>query len=159
MTPEDLRILKSVEALADEVWQLAGNFDRSSREIVGSQLIRATDSSGANIAEGYGRFHYGERLMFLYHARGSLFETQYWRNRCCTRQLIPAEACSRLAQQLGVLARELNGFVRFVRNRKENKSDGKGTSRITESPSAYVAGDSATGPDFISAAELAYLLE
>lgn len=159
MTPEDLRILKSAEALADEIWHLAGDFDRSAREIVGSQLIRAADSIGANIAEGYGRYHYGERLMFLYYARGSLFETKYWLNRCCSRKPIPAETCSRLAEQLGILARELNGFVRFVRKRKENKSDGKGTSRVAESPSTYIAGESANGPDFISEAELAYLLE
>ncbi|GIV44793.1 MAG: hypothetical protein KatS3mg035_1916 [Bacteroidia bacterium] len=32
---------------------------------MGDQFVRATDSIGANIAEGYGRFHYLEKLKFL----------------------------------------------------------------------------------------------
>ena len=39
------------------------------------QLIRATRSITANIAEGHGRYHFQENIQFCRQARGSLTET------------------------------------------------------------------------------------
>ena len=39
------------------------------------QLKRSSRSVGNNIAEGYGRFHFQENILFCRIARGSLFET------------------------------------------------------------------------------------
>jgi four helix bundle protein len=41
-----------------------------------SQLRRASVSIASNIAEGYGKSTKGEYLVFLGHARGSIFEVQ-----------------------------------------------------------------------------------
>jgi len=38
------------------------------------QLIRAARSVTANIAEGYGRYHYQENIQFCRVSRGSLYE-------------------------------------------------------------------------------------
>ncbi len=73
---EDLRVLRSAETIADEVWRTVVKWNEFTRDVVGKQLTRAVDSIGANIAEAYGRFHYGEKIQFLYYARGSLFETK-----------------------------------------------------------------------------------
>lgn len=51
-------------------WQL--------KKIIGDQFIRAIDSIRANIAEGYGRFHYLDRIKFYYNTCGSLFEAKHW---------------------------------------------------------------------------------
>jgi four helix bundle protein len=40
-----------------------------------SQIRRSSKSVMANIAEGYGRYHYLDSLRFYYIARGSLEET------------------------------------------------------------------------------------
>ena len=34
------------------------------KKIIGDQFIRSTDSVGANIAEGYSRFHYLDKVRF-----------------------------------------------------------------------------------------------
>ncbi|MGI0107092.1 four helix bundle protein [Salinimicrobium sp. WS361] len=39
-----------------------------------SQLLRVSRSATANIAEGWGRFHYKENIKFLLNARGSVAE-------------------------------------------------------------------------------------
>ena len=39
-----------------------------------SQILNAARSCTANIAEGYGRFHYADQLRFLRMSRGSQFE-------------------------------------------------------------------------------------
>jgi len=41
---------------------------------MGDQFIRSIDSITANIAEGFGRFHFLDRRKFYYNARGSLLE-------------------------------------------------------------------------------------
>jgi four helix bundle protein len=45
---------------------------------IGTQIIESTDSVGANIAEGYGRYHYLDKVKFYYNARGSLLESRHW---------------------------------------------------------------------------------
>lgn len=80
-TFDELQILKAAEVLADDIWQLVLRLSPFERDVVGGQVARAADSVGANIAEAYGRFHFGEKLQFLYYARGSLFETKYWIKR------------------------------------------------------------------------------
>ena len=42
---------------------------------LGDQLIRAARSTTANIAEGYGRFHYLDNAKFGCNSRGSAYET------------------------------------------------------------------------------------
>src|SRR3990172_378882 len=75
---DELEVLGEAQRIADEVWARVISWDGLPREVVGLQLARAVDSVGANIAEAFGRFHYADKIRFLYYARGSLFETRYW---------------------------------------------------------------------------------
>ncbi|MCC8358478.1 four helix bundle protein [Salinimicrobium sediminilitoris] len=47
---------------------------KSERFELYSQLLRASRSATANIAEGWGRYHYKENIKFLLNARGSIAE-------------------------------------------------------------------------------------
>lgn len=107
---EELKTLQTAEAVADAVWRQVMTWEPFAREAVGGQLARAVDSIGANIAESYGRFHYGEKLQFLYYARGSLFEAKYWLNRALARELMPSVQVAQHVAQLTDLARQLNAF-------------------------------------------------
>lgn len=73
---EDLEIFQLTEQICDRFYELIQTWKTFDQETVGSQLVRAADSIGANLAESYGRYHYGEKLNFLYYARGSLYETK-----------------------------------------------------------------------------------
>lgn len=113
---EDLRVLQAAEVIADRTWERAHQWPELARDTIGKQIIRATDSIGANIAEAFGRFHYGEKLQFLYYARGSLFEAKYWVNRAGARALLSedeqrtdGEALTSLAIQINMFARSLKG--------------------------------------------------
>ncbi len=108
---EELRVLKAAEEIADSIWRQVIQWDEFPRDVVGKQLMRAVDSIGANIAEACGRFHFGEKLQFLYYARGSLFETKYWLNRVLTRELMSVEETQIYIDQLTSLARQLNAFA------------------------------------------------
>ena len=133
---EDLKILQAAEGIADAVWKRVVQWDEFARDIVGKQLARATDSIGANIAESYGRFNYGEKLQFLYYSRGSLFETKYWLNRALTRELMQPGEVKVYADRLSDVARQLNSFASSLKSqRKDNQTQSKS---VREPTAEYV---------------------
>lgn len=151
---EELRVLKTAETIADAVWQQVIRWDEFAREVVGGQLARAADSIGANIAESFGRFHYGEKIQFLYYARGSLFETKYWLNRARNRELTSATEIQQHLAQLTDVARQLNAFVASI---KSQRRDDSAPRTVRESSAVYVT-EWTTGPAVLfTAAELAWL--
>jgi len=130
---EDLRVLKSAEEIADAVWKRVSTWENFPKDVVGKQIARATDSIGANIAESFGRFNFGEKLQFLYYARGSLFETKYWLNRAKVRELMPLDSAQEYTTQLSNIARQLNAFADSL---KTQRSDSK-TKTIREVAAEY----------------------
>jgi len=108
---EDLQVLKSAETIADSIWKRVAGWDNFAKDVVGKQITRSADSIGANIAESFGRFNFGEKLQFLYYSRGSLFETKYWLNRALTRELMNADEVREYSNGLTALARQLNTFT------------------------------------------------
>lgn len=82
---------------------------------MGDQVITAIDSIGANIAEGYGRYHYLDRIKFYYNARGSLLEAKHWVYLLRKRNIITIEKSDDLFIQLNNLHQQLNKFIRSCR--------------------------------------------
>ena len=122
-TFEDLRVLKSAEEIADSVWKIVVQWDEFAKDVVGKQIARSADSVGANIAESFGRFNFGEKLQFLYYSRGSIFETKYWLNRTRTRGLMKPDEVDEYVKRLTDLARQLNTFAGGLKTvRAEQKS-------------------------------------
>jgi len=111
---EDLRVYKIAEELADRVWFICIKWGVFARVTVGRQFVRAVDSIGANIAEGYGRYHYKENLVFLYYARGSLEETKFWLSRSYRRKLITEEEFKELDTTLEEFAPQLNAYINSI---------------------------------------------
>jgi four helix bundle protein len=114
-TFDDLQVLKSAEGIADSIWKRVVEWDEFAKDVVGKQMARAADSIGANIAESFGRYSFGEKLQFLYYSRGSLFETKYWLNRTKTRDLMKSSDVQEFADGLTSLARQLNAFASGLR--------------------------------------------
>ncbi|MFQ5855164.1 MAG: four helix bundle protein [Anaerolineae bacterium] len=133
---EDLRVLQAAEAVADDIWRLVVRWDWFARDVVGKQLAKAADSIGANIAESYGRFHYGEKLQFLYYARGSLFETKYWLNRAVARELMSTEQVQGYVSRLTSLARQLNSFASAPK--AQRRGDQARSKAVREAAGEYV---------------------
>lgn len=124
-TFEDLRVLKSAEEIADSVWKIVVQWDEFAKDVVGKQLTRAVDSIGANIAESFGRYHFGEKLQFLYYSRGSIFETKYWLNRTRVRELMDPKEVDAYVNRLTEVARQLNTFassLKTIRNQETKQS-------------------------------------
>jgi four helix bundle protein len=134
---EDIRVLKNAEQIADAIYKVAVQWDEFAQDVVGKQIARAADSIGANIAESFGRFHFGEKIQFLYYARGSVFETKYWLNRAATRELMSSADSQNYVTRLTDIARQLNLYVSSLKGQRSGEISVAKT--VKESPVEYHA--------------------
>jgi len=74
----DLEIYTLALDLAALIYKLTNKFPDKEKFGITNQLRRASSSVGANIAEGFGRYHRKDFTKFLYNARGSLNETKHF---------------------------------------------------------------------------------
>lgn len=72
----DLEAWKEGHKLALLVYGLVGKLPSDERYGLSDQLRRASSSVTANIAEGFGRFHFNDKIHFFYLSRGSVKEVQ-----------------------------------------------------------------------------------
>jgi len=75
---EDLDVYNLSIEIADEIWNIVITWNYLAQDTVGKQIIRSSDSIGANIAEGYGRYFFKENRQFCFYSRGSILETKTW---------------------------------------------------------------------------------
>jgi len=111
---EDLEVYTLAEQFGDEVWFMVIEWEYFSKDTLIKQLARSTDSIGANIAEGFGGYHYKENKNFCYFSRGSLIETKGWLKKAKTRNLITADRFDDLIQKLEVIHIKLNAYIKFI---------------------------------------------
>lgn len=72
----DLKVWQDAHRLVVEVYKITKNFPKEEQYGLISQMRRAASSITANIAEGFGRFHYREKIKFYQQARTSATELQ-----------------------------------------------------------------------------------
>jgi four helix bundle protein len=75
---EDIEVYTLSETFADKIWFLVIKWEFFAKDTLGKQLVSSSDSIGANIAEGFGRYHFKENKNFCYFSRGSIIETKGW---------------------------------------------------------------------------------
>jgi len=111
---EDLEVYQLPEVFGDEIWFIVHDWDYFAKDTVGKQMARSADSISANIAEGYGRYHYKENRNFCYFSRGSIIETKGWLKKSRTRNLISEEQFNQLLEKLQTIHFKLNAYLKFI---------------------------------------------
>lgn len=118
---ENLRVYQDALEFSNLIWTVCIDWDHFAKKTVGEQLVRSADSISANIAEGYGRFHYKENLRFCYYARGSFEEVKDWINKSKTRNLILLENLKKIDEFLEIFPKSLNAYINYI---KKSMKDG-----------------------------------
>ena len=72
----DLDVWKVAHELVLSIYEITAHFPQSEKYGLVSQMQRAVSSVTANIAEGFSRYHYKDKIRFYYISRGSLSEAQ-----------------------------------------------------------------------------------
>ena len=85
------------------------------RHRLADQLVRAARSTTANIAEGYGRFHYLDNAKFCSNARGSCWEVLDHLITARDDGLIGDESLSRGRELVVTAVKLLNGYMTYLK--------------------------------------------
>ena len=108
---ENLRIYQLSEEISDTVWNIVLKWNILAQNTVGRKLIRASDSVGANIAEGAGRGSPADNRRFAKIARGSLFEVKHWLRLAFKRELLSDKETESLKKLIDELTPKLSAYI------------------------------------------------
>jgi len=106
-----LEVYKLARELSRVSWKIYEGFGWQEKKINGDQFIESVDSVGANVAEGYGRFHYLDKAKFYYNARGSLLEARHWLDLLVERGKVGKGSEKQFLTIYSELRPKLNGLV------------------------------------------------
>ena len=120
ITIKDLQVYQLSRKLSTIAWNIYSKMSFEEKKIIGDQFIRATDSIGANIAEGYSRFHFLDKVRFYYNARASQSEsTDHWLELLFERNKINQQVFDEYKSISKDLQIKLNNFIKFTKNENE----------------------------------------
>lgn len=100
------------------IYKETKSFPKEEKYGITDQLRRAASSITANIAEGFGRYHYGDKIRFYYQARGSLKEVQNFLFLAKDLEYLDEEVTKTLYQQAKKGERLINGLVRSAEKQR-----------------------------------------
>lgn len=72
----DLNTWKKAHEFVLEIYKTTRKFPKEELYGITSQIRRAGSSIAANVAEGFSRYHYNDKVRFYHNSRGSVSETQ-----------------------------------------------------------------------------------
>ena len=118
----DLEVWEKSKGLRQKIWDLCRQLPKEEKFRLSDQMIRASRSATACIAEGYGRFHYQENIQFCRQARGSLYEQIDHLDVALDCNYIEVDCAENLIHQIKTAIRILNGYIKYLKQRKETET-------------------------------------
>lgn len=120
ITLKDLEVYQLSRKLSTLAWEIYSRLNYEQKKVIGDQFIRSVDSVGANIAEGYARFHYLEKVRFYHISRASLSEAiEHWAELLLERKIISSQEYQELIEIQKPLQVKLNNFIASTLNAKK----------------------------------------
>jgi len=113
-----LEVWQKCKTLRQRIWDLCQRFPQNERFRLSDQLIRASRSATACIAEGYGRFHYQETIQFCRQARGSLYELIDHIDVATECGYIKQHESQHLIEYIKKCIWILNGYIKYLKQQK-----------------------------------------
>ena len=96
---------------------------REERFRLGDQMLRAARSTTANVAEGYGRFHYLDNAKFCSNARGSCWEVLDHLITAHDEDFLSDELLNRGRVLINSTVRLLTGYMNYLKRTAKTPTD------------------------------------
>ena len=120
---EELEFFLLFETVSDRVWDEVARWPRFAQNTIGEQWVNATDSVGANLVEGDGRYSQPDSIRFFVIARGSGREARLWIKRAIKRKLLGETLGESMLSDLEKATRLLNLFINYRRSARFTKEE------------------------------------
>jgi four helix bundle protein len=117
----DLEVWKKCKKLRDELWGICKTFPKDEKYRLADQIIRASRSATACIAEGNGRFHYQENIQFCRQARGSLTEIIDHLDVSLQCEYIDSTVFDEYVEKIKRAIWVLNGYIAYLKKQKQKE--------------------------------------
>lgn len=117
---KDLKVWKESRRIRQHISNLVDTLPKEEKFRLNDQLIRASRSVTANIAEGYGRFHYQENIQFCRQARGSLYELLDHLNCAVDEGYFTQNKVENISKEITSCIELLNGYISYLKKAKQN---------------------------------------
>lgn len=114
----DLDVWRKAHRLVIKIYAITKTFPDSERFGIISQIRRASVSVTANIAEGFSRYHYNNKINFYYHSRGSVSETQNLLLIAKDLKYLSQNEADLLVRDLNEINKMINGLIRSIESQK-----------------------------------------
>lgn len=114
---KELKVWQKAYNLTLDIYQVTKSFPKSEKYGITSQIRRSVTSTPANIAEGFNRQTPKEYIHFLYTARGSLQETEFFCLLCKDLGLISQERHETLQEKIIVIGKLLTGLIKSIKTK------------------------------------------
>lgn len=115
---ESLEVWKECRLLRKQISSTAKTFPVIEKYRLTDQIIRASRSVTANIAEGHGRYHFQENSQFCRQGRGSLTETLDHLICAYDEEYISEIQLNEFRVQYEKCLKLLNGYIGFLQKQK-----------------------------------------
>jgi four helix bundle protein len=112
---EDLKIYQMAERMEIFLHKLTKKFPDDEKYRMVDQIRRASNAISSNIAEGYGRYSYKEKIRYMHIARGETYELKQLIIRSYKKEYIKQESCDFIENKLIELIKSINGYIKYLR--------------------------------------------
>jgi four helix bundle protein len=113
----DLLAWQKAMDVVGEVYRITRTFPKEERYGLTAQMRRSAASIACNIAEGQGRYTFGEFRRFLLTSRGSALELETQLEIARRQHWISADALAAINERIGEVVRVINGLITYLERR------------------------------------------
>lgn len=118
---EKLEVYQLAREYRKKIYKLTYKLPEKEQYNLIIQMRKAALSVTNNIAEGHRRYHYQQNIQFLRQSRGSLQELIDDLNTCIDENYADKYYVENLKQEGYVLLKKLNGYIKYLRERKQSE--------------------------------------
>lgn len=114
----DLDVWQKAHSLVLDIYKITELFPQSELFGIISQIRRAVTSITANVAEGFERFHFKDKIKFYHQARGSLGEVENFLILSRDLKFISSEQYEMFAIKIKEIRKLINGLINSIEKQK-----------------------------------------
>lgn len=130
---EELDVYKKCREFRQEISNLAKSLPPAEHSKLSGQLLRSSRAVTTAIAEGFGRFHHQENIVYCRQSRGSLMETLENLNIAFDEGYISSDTLENFRNNQQDCLRLLNAYISYLKKAKNRAFETTPQSPLTAS--------------------------